>query len=376
MMNPGQAKIIGWSGLLLLSIGGCLSADIRQISHYNGSSDASAAAAVDNRYFIVGDDEHDILRMYSIDGPPDPVFSLDITSFLIAAPEHPEADIEAAARLGPRIYWITSHGRNKDGQIRPSRYRFFATEVQKSGATDDPNRPPRIIPVGKICATLVSDMLASSQLNHLKLRNVTRLDESLSKKEQVLLAPKEKGLNIEGLAVGPDGRSLWIALRNPLYQDASIIRRAIVIPLLNPSEVVEEGKPARFGEVILLDLGERGIRSIDYMENQKEYWIVAGSAGSRSQADFSVFRYRHEDKKLTTIKVDFPKEFTPEGLFAFPGQKTVCFISDDGAIEKEVESPADCIVGQLLPNGHCPNKSLVDLNKRTFRIYLFNPVNP
>lgn len=32
------------------------------------------------------------------------------------------------------------------------------------------------------------------------------------------LAPKDKGLNIEGLAVGPDGTML-IGLRNPVHKD-------------------------------------------------------------------------------------------------------------------------------------------------------------
>jgi hypothetical protein len=371
-MNPIPKKLIGWCGIMILSLGGCLSADSRPISLYNGCSDPSAAAAVDSRYFVAGDDEQNILKIYPLGGSPDPVSSLDVTSFLIADPEHPEADIEGAARLGNRIYWITSHGRNKDGKIRPSRYRLFATDIQNT----DPNQPPRIVPVGKACSTLITDMLACPQLNKLKLKEVTRLEEPLTKKQEAQLAPKEKGLNIEGLAVGPDGKSLWIGLRNPLYQDASKKRKAIVIPLLNPTEVVEQGKLARFGEPILLDLDGRGIRSIDYMDGWKEYWIVAGSTGLSSKVDFEVFRYRHEDKNMTTIKVDFPDKFTPEGLFALPGQKTVCFISDDGTIAKEIESPTDCIAGQLLPNGYCPNKFLVDLNKRTFRIFLFNPAIP
>jgi hypothetical protein len=375
-MNVIGKNFIGWGGIIILSLGGCLSADSRQISLYNGCSDPSAGAAVDNHYFVVGDDEQNVLRMYSVNGSSVPVFSLDVTDFLIAAPKHPEADIEGAARIGNRIYWITSHGRNKDGQIRPSRYRLFATDIQTPVTSAEPNCPPRIIPVGRPCSTLISDMLASPQLSKLKLRDVTRLEDNLSKKEQVLLAPKEKGLNIEGLAVGPDGRSLWIGLRNPLYQDSSKKRKAIVIPLLNPAEVVEQGKSARFGEVILLDLDGRSIRSIDYMDAWKEYWIVAGSTDLSSKADFEVFRYRQEDKSITTLKVYFPEKFTPEGMFALPGQKTVCFISDDGTIAKEVKSPTDCIAGQLLPNGYCPNKYLADIDERTFRIFLFNSAIP
>lgn len=351
---------------MIVSLGGCSLADSGEIRLYHGCSDPSTATAVNNRYFIAGDDEHNILRIYSVDGPPDPVFSLDMTGFLKADAEHPEADIEASARIGQRIYWITSHGRNKDGKIRSSRYRFFATDIPIAY----PNLPPQIVGVGKPCSTLVTDMLASPQLSKLKLQEVTRFEEPLTKKQQALLAPKGKGLNIEGLAAGPDGKSLWIALRNPLYSDASGKPRAIVIPLTNPAEVVEKGEKALFDEPILLDLDGRAIRSIDYQDNQRQYWIAAGSVGT--QADFAVFLYRPESPKPAICKVNFPVDFTPEGVFCLPGRQMIYFISDDGTIPKKVQSPSDCMDGQLLPIGYCPNKFLIDMKKRTFRIFYLN----
>ena len=47
----------------------------------------------------------------------------------------PESDLEGAANLADRIYWITSHGRNREGEARESRHRFFATtyHVNASG---------------------------------------------------------------------------------------------------------------------------------------------------------------------------------------------------------------------------------------------------
>lgn len=359
--------------IILLLFAANLWAQNFEIRTYTGNSDPSAAAALDDRHFAVADDEHNILRVYSISGASTPVFSVDVTDFLKVDPDHPETDIESAVRIGQRIYWMTSHSRNKDGQIRPSRYRFFATDIQIPIASTEPNSSPRIIPVGKPYSALVSDMLASLQLSNLKLRDVTRLEETLSKKEQALLAPKENGLNLEGLTVGPDGHSLWIGLRNPLYEDGSRRRKAIVIPLLNPDEVIEQGSPARFGNYILLDLDGRGIRSIDYTGTRKEYWITPGPASS--QTDFAVFRYNDADKKLTALKIDFPKAFTPESMFVVPGKKTVWFISDDGRIEREVQSGFDCMPGQLLANGRCPNKFFKDLNKRTFRVFQFNPSN-
>ena len=363
-MDLNRGWIIQLWGVVWLSSAASLYAG-DAIFSYAGGSDPSAAAVVDATHFVTADDEINILRIYSM-GDSAPVFSLDITSFLAADTKYPEADIEGVTRIDKRIYWITSHGRNKEGQIRSSRYRFFATEIADAGPLADPNGSPRIVPIGRSYSHLVQDMLEAPQLKALNLRAVTRLNETLSKKERAMLAPKEQGLNIEGLAVGPDGQSLWIGLRNPLYKTAEGKARAIIVPLLNPDEVVKDGKPARFGDVILLDLGGRGIRSIDYAESLKEYWIVAGDSGFRP--DFAVFRYHSAAKELIPAKVAFPADFTPEGLFVFPGRKTVWFISDDGTLEKEVLSPSECMPGDLLENGRCPNKCLIDLKKRTFRV--------
>ena len=73
---------------------------------------------------------------------------------------------------------------------------------------------------------------------------------------------------MEGLAARPDGSSLLIGLRNPVANG-----RAVLIPFLNPREVVNgEAKP-KLGTPITLDLGGRGIRSLDYSEARRAYII-------------------------------------------------------------------------------------------------------
>jgi hypothetical protein len=117
------------------------------LTRYGEACDGSAAAALDATHFIVGEDDHDVLRIYRL-GEPKPVApALDLTEFLgnQAKPgEEPEdADIEAAARIGGRIYWIGSHGAARYGKPRPTRRRFFATDIIE-GAD-----PPRVQPAGK-----------------------------------------------------------------------------------------------------------------------------------------------------------------------------------------------------------------------------------
>ncbi|MDQ3959938.1 MAG: DUF3616 domain-containing protein [Pseudomonadota bacterium] len=114
-----------------------------EVTEYSGMCDASAAIAVRPEMFVVANDEDNTLRVYKHDKPSEPVHTVDLTSFLKLDPKHPEADIEGATRIGDRIYWITSHGTNKEGKPRPSRHRLFATEVKV--ADDKVPSPPSVL---------------------------------------------------------------------------------------------------------------------------------------------------------------------------------------------------------------------------------------
>jgi hypothetical protein len=287
----------------LLAVSLMVPASAQQITTFNGPCDASAAAALDATHFIVGDDEHNTLRIYRQDQPA-PVAALNLANFL-ATPADEESDIEGAAAIGSRIYWITSHGRNSKGKVRPARQRFFATDVV-------PGQPPTVKPVGRAYADLLRDMLAAETLKPYRLGDAARL-----------AAEADGGLNIEGLAATADGK-LLIGLRNPLPQ-----QRALVIPLDNPAEVIA-GKRARFGEPILLDLGQRGIRSIERVGSS--YLIVAGPPAD--SGSFALYRWSGQGADAPTPVADIDlKELRPEALFAILGSGRVQLLSDDGGVK-------------------------------------------
>ena len=102
-------------------------------ARHSGMCDASAALPVGPTLFVVANDEDNTLRIYKRDEPGEPVYSQDLSSFLQIDKDHPEADIEEATLIGSRIYWITSHGANKEGKERPNRRRFFATDIESYG---------------------------------------------------------------------------------------------------------------------------------------------------------------------------------------------------------------------------------------------------
>ena len=275
----------------------------QQITTYSGPCDASAAVALDATYFVVGDDERNTLHIYR-QGQAQPVGSLDLSKFLATATDE-ESDIEGAAAVGTRIYWITSHGRNSKGKARPSRQRFFAIEVL-------PGQPPTLKPVGQAYVDLLRDMTEADALKPYQLGDAARL-----------AAEADGGLNIEGLAATPDG-ALLIGLRNPVPQ-----QRALVIPLLNPGEVIN-GVRARFGAPIELDLGQRGIRSIERVG--AAYLIVAGPPAD--SGSFALYRWSGQAADAATPVADIDlKELRPEALFAIPGSGRVQLLSDDGGVK-------------------------------------------
>ena len=93
--------------------------------------DASAAVAINNELFAVANDEDNSLRIYNAEKGGAPVYRHDLSTVLRVDKKRAETDLEGASWMGDRIFWISSHGRNKDGEYRASRHRFFATRVEE-----------------------------------------------------------------------------------------------------------------------------------------------------------------------------------------------------------------------------------------------------
>lgn len=223
-----------------------------------GMCDASAVVALGSEHFVVADDEDNLLRVYSRTHGGLPLHTFDLSSFLRVDPKSPEVDLEGAAPLGDRVYWISSHARNKDGKERVSRRRLFATTLSEVNGTFT------IQPVGRPYLNLLTDLMQDPRLKPFNLATAARR------------APKSKNaLNIEGLCATPEGH-LLIGFRNPIPAG-----KALIVRLLNPAEVIE-GKSARLGGTLLLDLGGLGIRSL--ARSGDRYLIVAGAYDGRGQS--------------------------------------------------------------------------------------------
>ena len=272
-----------------------------------GMCDASAAVAVDSDLFAVANDEDNVIRIFRNNRSGEALHSFDLSAYLQTDPKHPEADIEGATLIGNRIYWITSHGANKDGKRRPNRQRFFATDIKVSGASVD------LKPIGKPYQDLIKAFKDSDELKHYQLDKAARH------------APEsEQGLNIEGLTQTPDG-DLLIGFRNPIPGG-----KALLVPLKNPDKVLTEGKLPQFGKPLLLPLNGRGIRSIDYSASRKAYFIVAGPYDDNGT--FQLYQWSgNPSDPPESLNIDF-HDLHPEALMIMPGATSkIHILSDDGS---------------------------------------------
>jgi len=262
---------------------------------FKGLCEASAGAFIDAAHFAVASDETNVLRVYDLAQPDAAGIAVDLQDFT----DTDKSDIEGAAALGERIYWITSHSRNSSGEDKAKRQRFFATEadadaaIAGSGASVETLRDPILVALG-------SD--ASEQA----------------------LGEARGSLNIEGLAAGP-ADDLLIALRGPLVND-----KAVLLPLTNPAALVDGADP-EFGSPVVLDLEGNGIRDIARVTppvGEALYLIVAGPV--QDGPGFALWRWDGKpDGKLAKLDVDFGA-LRPEAVLPVPKASSVLFLSDDG----------------------------------------------
>lgn len=297
---------------------------------FTGTCDASAAIALSGGLFVVANDEDNILRFYRANQPGKPVQTFNLNPLLSGKAKSPEADLEGAARLGSRVFFISSHGSNKEGKFAPARHRLFAVELNE-GATE-----VAVQLVGRPYTNLVADLARDPKYLRFRLAEAAKKSSDSA-----------GGFNIEGLTETPEG-TLLIGFRSPIPE-----RRALLAPLLNPNEVIT-GEPPRFGEPVLLDLGGLGVRGIG--STASTYYVLAGP--DDGNAPSRLFTWAGGSASPQALnEVRFPK-INPEGIcfIDVSGQPAGLILSDDGS--------------RKLNGKEC--KSLPEA-QRQFRAYRFTP---
>ncbi|WP_077380584.1 DUF3616 domain-containing protein [Mesorhizobium prunaredense] len=264
---------------------------------YSGLCEASGAAALDATHFAVASDESNTVRIYKR-GVPDPVGKVNFEDFIGAD----KSDLEGAAAVEGRLYWISSHSFNKAGEDKPKRKRFIATDITAGSA---------------------GPTLAGAGVSRGDLRNALAIAADVQRSE----------VNIEGLAAAENG-ALLVGFRSPQKNGD-----AIVVEFSNPSEVVNSGETAaKFGTVWTLQLRGLGIRSIELIPGSPQTYLIAAGPAADSQ-EFALYRWS-PSSTVPLAKLDSSSlaGMRPEALFVIPGTSVIQVLSDDGSDECSDES--------------------------------------
>lgn len=310
--NTREFRVFAELMCTLICIAFCPSVSADDITFW-GDCDASTAIAISrDSFFVIGDEKKPKARLYYTTGGSLPEAALK--GMLSHGTEKKEPDLEASALVKETVFVIGSHGRNDKGILCPERNQLLAFKYKMK----DDNL--KLSQVGSCYSDLHKHLLKDHKFQQFAL-------DSDPENDNDDLVPKEgKSMNVEGLAVARNGEDLLIGLRSPLFQS-----KAILIPLKNPIKLVkeEDGKPT-FGDAILLDLNNQGIRSIEYWPENDCYLVVSGNFGNKR--GFQVFTWNGSDDKPVRILDALDEElFNPEAIVVFPSENSkFLLLSDDG----------------------------------------------
>lgn len=239
---------------------------------HTGISDASDAIPLDDDYFITGDDELNVINVYSRLQSGLPFVSYNYGSNL-SLPDGAavEVDVEASAPSAVttgRVYWIgsMSNGKSPDFADKPNRNRIFATNMSGTGAST-------VFSFSGYYGTLRQKLISWGDANGYNFSASAAAGQD---------SKAIDGFAVEGMCFGPDGTTLYIAFRAPLVPTANRTK-ALIAPIANFESWFNNGAPSGnpvIGTPIELDLGGRGFRDLVKLPNNM-YIIIAGNpAGS------------------------------------------------------------------------------------------------
>ena len=277
---------------------------VTSIAHHTHCCDGSAGVALDERHFLVANDENSILRIYPRGEGSKPIDEVNVRKFLDLKKKDDESDLEGMTRIGNRVFVIASHARSKDGDKRKGRRQLFALNYTNSSGT------PGLTPYGEPYTKLLKDLENSYLFEGVDF-------DAAAKKP----GDDRDGLNIEGLTSTPDG-GLMIGFRHPIHQGATLL-----VTIQNPEEVVLGEKP-RFSKGLKLLLGGMGIRGLE--RHHSTYFLTTESTQGKRYPQ--IFAWNGVDDRPKRIFATLPKDLNPESILVFPdtGTKELHILSDDG----------------------------------------------
>jgi len=237
-----------------------------------GASDSSTAIPISPDLMFVGDDEKNGIKLYYRAHSGLFLSEFDFSTQLGVTKE---LDIEASTAVGTHLYWMGSHANDSSGGFHRAlnREKIFQTDVTGSGTASTLNY------IGSY-SSFKDQVTAWDATQVPTMQLATYAADGVDPNTPT-------GFSIEGLAIASDQTKAYVGFRAPLVPPGNWTK-ALLISVNNFTSVATGSAPG-FGSEIQLDLGSRGIRSIE-LYSGLNYIIVAGRP-SDSLSDFAIFNW-------------------------------------------------------------------------------------
>jgi hypothetical protein len=137
------------------------------------------------------------------------------------------------------------------------------------------------------------------------------------------------GINVEGIAWDPRNERLLLGLRSPVVEGQALV---VPLKLRDPKAALSIGNLEVEGNnAIRLPLRGAGIRSIEYDESRKAFYVITGAGPDSEKMDFRFWEWNGNETAPTLREFNtFDRRLKPEGIARVStGAKDFIFIVFD-----------------------------------------------
>ena len=124
---------------------------------------------------------------------------------------------------------------------------------------------------------------------------------------------KDGGINVEGIAWDPLNKRLLLGLRSPVVEG-----NALLVPLkLRDAKagLSFENLEVEGGKAIRLSIGGAGIRSIEWDESRKAFFLITGAGPNSERMDFKTWEWSGSSATPALRELEtFDRRLKPEGI--------------------------------------------------------------
>jgi hypothetical protein len=121
------------------------------------------------------------------------------------------------------------------------------------------------------------------------------------------------GINVEGVAWDPQNKRLLLGLRSPIVDGQALV---VPLKLRDPKGSFSfDNLEVEDRKAIRLQLGGAGIRSIEYDDSRKAFYLITGAGPNNEKLDFKTWEWSGNAQASALREINtFDRRLKPEGI--------------------------------------------------------------